>query len=82
MVIKVNNGILIQFATFNRSGYSATNQSHTYPIAFTTIPKVFIQTIYTGDHNVFFGVVKTGSVTKTGFIQGYSIPCFWLAIGF
>lgn len=64
------------------SGYNTNNHTHTFPKAFTSNPKVFLQVVYIGDWSTGFGTVKAGSVTKTQFIQVFSISCFWTAIGY
>ena len=67
---------------YTRTNYQAINKSHTFPKAFTTIPKVFLQVVFTGNWDTGFGTVKTGTITKTGFTSVYDISMFILAVGY
>ena len=77
----VVNNFLIQYGRNYRDGYAAVNKIIQFPISFNNCYCVLLQVEFNTSWDVFFGTVKTNSVTKTRFIQGYDMRTYWLALG-
>lgn len=75
----LNNGITLQFGK-GLSYLERTSTTYNFPMSYNKIPTVLISvntnTYYETPYN------EIASVSITSFVQTWTLPCFWISVGY